>query len=424
MYDEEYDFDFFDDTDLDVNDYEDDFDSCEESENLIEIKKSLTEETDEKIKKTEPLFATYNYCHNICEFYKCCCANYDCCIKLLFNKAIDLLEPREKRILQFRYGYYCEIQNRSTIGKEVGLGYERVRQLESIILRKLRYPTRSKYIKPFIFDIMSCDPNGYYGLILKDLWNVETGFDILLGVDFTIVDKNKSSNKSPSQICDELNLSVLEFDELQPFNKLLNELKITTLNHLLHTSTEKLLNFSANDIIYFDLQKTISKMGYSFKCDVINNHIREILFNKLFSIIYNENARKERIIDLPLSTTLKLMEKKINYIGLLSEKFYDYNNNKEFSTEECHQINFLLLCKSLLLVKKDTGEIYSLTESRLSQYVNCLIDWLIENRLSIIELTKEINKRKLYWFQAVSYINNRFPHFTDSQFCNYASFEE
>lgn len=369
----------------------------------------------------ETQFATNNYCKNKCEFFVCCYANYDYCIKKTMNEIIDTFTPREKRVLQLCFGGNCDIQNYDSLSKELDVSEERVKQIAERTLRKLRHPYRSKKIEKYIFDISLCAPDSFYSHLINAIFDnpCENDLGIQLGLDFSIINTKQKSQMTPSEINDELNTSVFDFEEFSPFTDVFNDLKISTLNHLLHTPTEKLFSSFNNDVLYFDLFKTVSKLGYSFKNDLLNNHVKEILYNNLFSIIYNEDALQKTVMDLSLSTTIKLLDNEIKTLGELSEKFHIYNQEACFTTEEQQQISSLLLKKGLLLIRNDTCEIINFTESRLKEYLNRLIDWLIINRLSIIDLIDSLDERKIYWLYAIEYINKRYPDFVGSINCDY-----
>lgn len=59
------------------------------------------------------------------------------------KKAIETLDYRERRIIEMRF---FEDKTLEEIGKEFNITRERVRQLEQLILERLRHPNRSKYL--------------------------------------------------------------------------------------------------------------------------------------------------------------------------------------------------------------------------------------------------------------------------------------
>ncbi len=61
------------------------------------------------------------------------------------------LTPRERRVIERRFGLVGGREDTLTeIGKEIGVTRERIRQIESEALRKLRHPSRSKRLRPFL----------------------------------------------------------------------------------------------------------------------------------------------------------------------------------------------------------------------------------------------------------------------------------
>jgi len=61
---------------------------------------------------------------------------------------LDTLTPRERRVLQLRFGLIDAHQRTlEEVGQRFGLTRERIRQIETRALRKLRHPSRSKKLK-------------------------------------------------------------------------------------------------------------------------------------------------------------------------------------------------------------------------------------------------------------------------------------
>jgi RNA polymerase primary sigma factor len=64
---------------------------------------------------------------------------------------LDSLTPRERRVLQLRFGLVDGHQRTlEEVGKRLGVTRERIRQVESKALRKLRHPSRSKRLIDFL----------------------------------------------------------------------------------------------------------------------------------------------------------------------------------------------------------------------------------------------------------------------------------
>jgi len=68
--------------------------------------------------------------------------------KEAIDKVLDTLSPREKLVIQLRYGLTDgTAYTLAQIGPKLGVSRERVRQIEAEALRKLCHPTRVKYLK-------------------------------------------------------------------------------------------------------------------------------------------------------------------------------------------------------------------------------------------------------------------------------------
>lgn len=66
------------------------------------------------------------------------------------QKSLETLSEREADVLRFRYGMYDgRTYTLEEVGHIFGVTRERIRQIESKALRKLRHPTRAKYLRDF-----------------------------------------------------------------------------------------------------------------------------------------------------------------------------------------------------------------------------------------------------------------------------------
>lgn len=65
------------------------------------------------------------------------------------HKILATLSPREEAIIRLRYGFDDGSigETYESIGEKMGVTKERIRQVETKALRKLRHPTRVKYIR-------------------------------------------------------------------------------------------------------------------------------------------------------------------------------------------------------------------------------------------------------------------------------------
>lgn len=74
-------------------------------------------------------------------------------MKILNEKKVngkDRFSSREKEIILRRFGFYGRTYTLEEVGKEMGVTRERVRQIESQVLKKLRMPSTCKKLKPFL----------------------------------------------------------------------------------------------------------------------------------------------------------------------------------------------------------------------------------------------------------------------------------
>jgi RNA polymerase primary sigma factor len=74
-------------------------------------------------------------------------------LKEQVTKVLNSLEGREERVLRLRFGLDDgRPRTLEEVGKEFGLTRERIRQIESHALRKLRHPSRSRKLREFVTD--------------------------------------------------------------------------------------------------------------------------------------------------------------------------------------------------------------------------------------------------------------------------------
>ncbi len=72
-------------------------------------------------------------------------------LRKLLQEVLQDLPTREVRILQLRYGLVDgETSTLEEIGQKLGVTRERVRQIETKALSRLRHPTRSRWLKGFL----------------------------------------------------------------------------------------------------------------------------------------------------------------------------------------------------------------------------------------------------------------------------------
>jgi RNA polymerase primary sigma factor len=64
---------------------------------------------------------------------------------------LDTLTPRERRVVQLRFGLVDEHQRTlEEVGRRFGVTRERIRQIEATALRKLRHPSRSGALRDYL----------------------------------------------------------------------------------------------------------------------------------------------------------------------------------------------------------------------------------------------------------------------------------
>ena len=64
---------------------------------------------------------------------------------------LDTLTPRERRVLQLRFGLIDGHQRTlEEVGKRIGVTRERIRQIEVRALRRLRQPSRSMKLRDYL----------------------------------------------------------------------------------------------------------------------------------------------------------------------------------------------------------------------------------------------------------------------------------
>lgn len=62
----------------------------------------------------------------------------------------DRFDSREKEVIMRRFGFYGRTYTLEEVGKQMGVTRERIRQIESKVIKKLRMPNTSKKLEPFL----------------------------------------------------------------------------------------------------------------------------------------------------------------------------------------------------------------------------------------------------------------------------------
>jgi RNA polymerase primary sigma factor len=74
-------------------------------------------------------------------------------LKEMTEQVLNMLTPREERIIKMRFGLEDGTEHTlEEVGQKFGVTRERIRQIEAKALRKLRNPSRSRQLRPFLAD--------------------------------------------------------------------------------------------------------------------------------------------------------------------------------------------------------------------------------------------------------------------------------
>ena len=79
--------------------------------------------------------------------------NFNNSLRESLIEVLSFLTPRERKVLEYRYGINGgKSMTLEEVGAIFGVTRERIRQVESKALRKLKHPSRAKYLKDYIND--------------------------------------------------------------------------------------------------------------------------------------------------------------------------------------------------------------------------------------------------------------------------------
>ena len=205
------------------------------------------------LKDDTPDFSSDDYCSTSCEFYRLCYANHDVCIKQAFEDILNKFNPREKKIIRMKYGWYNgKFYSVEEMSKELDLSVARMKQIvdepvKMVCSHPVRY--RAMQLEKYFFEAFSVSSENFYALLLCKIFGVspdtlpiDIRHSILSGIDYSIVDKDKNADISVLEIKRNLKRAVKEFEALKPYAEQLHRINIHTLDELLHTSHTKLLS--------------------------------------------------------------------------------------------------------------------------------------------------------------------------------------
>jgi RNA polymerase primary sigma factor len=72
-------------------------------------------------------------------------------LKVQVDRVLHELSPKEEKILRMRFGIGDDVPHTlEEVGQEFAVTRERIRQIEVKALRKLRHPSKSKWLREFI----------------------------------------------------------------------------------------------------------------------------------------------------------------------------------------------------------------------------------------------------------------------------------
>ena len=334
------------------------------------------------------------YCHTECEFYKFCYANHEICIKRTFENVLNALTPREKQVIMLRFGLYDgKCRTVEDVAREFGLTCDRICHMEAKALRKLRFPSRVGKLKRCFYGAFAVSNNDLYARLLKAIFgdNECNSLDISLGLNCYIVDMKKNQSKSIRDIKNELNTNITDIDSLRPYLKYLTKIEITTLEHLLYTPSSKLLftAFEKNDVLFFDLIKVLSSMGYK----IINYQDKmfdDVFVEELMEAGVNTSIYEQPLDELPLGIVLRLYDNNITTVRELLNNIYIVQHLETLTDEMKKQIDDFLLAKNLCFLHCEDK--FYLTPIFWNCFLKSLVCYLRENSHSISLFKKELEE--------------------------------
>lgn len=374
--------------------------------------------TDDIIDETNPVreknanYATLDYCNTDCEYYTNCYANFDMCLKKTFEEILSSLTEREENVLKLSFGFTESTKSLEEISELYDVTDERIRQIQAKALRKMRHPSRSKKIKPYLFDVFSMPYDTFYKRLILAIFGFEESdlLEFKLGIDFDIVDKEKNAQKSPALIQKELNSRIDEITVLQPYVRYVSHPEVPTLKQLLRFTSNQLslATFEWDDIAFFGFVETINSLGYCFKFLKPIEIAQEELSKKLKGLIVESEIYSEQILDLSLSTTLKLLELKVFSVEDLVNKISALKITHRLPDDMQIEIDNYLLSNNLAFTL-ERGAILYLSRNNLNAFSENFVVWMWQNKHSVTQLLAELEAATIVSFGVINYIYERFP---------------
>ncbi len=364
-------------------------------------------------------FSNADYCKDKCEFYKTCYGNREVCPKNAFKQVFETLTPREEIILKLRFGF-CDNKQFSweEIGKYLNLTPNYTKQQSKKPLRKLRHPSRFKILRERKFDFYSANTD-FYRNLFKELIGQEdneTLVEIKLGLDYSIIDREKTFDKSIAVIKKELKTKISDICELNQYSSALAEKNIYTLKELLYSSIEKiLLALDYDDAVLFSIQSKLLNMGYKIKTtyykferEYFNNYYLDFLSFNLFSKIDNQD-----LVDstLPSGLVARLLERNITTTNELFE-LSKYEIEKIINDEKKAEEFFSIIKQYKPTISLDKYNISNLyVDSKFTSYFYWkLFEELHNNGYSVKALHLKIKSLSIIsFYQLIDFIENDYP---------------
>lgn len=352
---------------------------------------------------TVPDYSSDEYCHTQCEFYHLCYANHEACIKQTFEDALSSLSPMEEQVIKLLYGWnnYPPLTI-DMIAKRLDTSTDQIIEIKNNAHHKLLSDVNLGFL--YSHKAFALSSENFYSNFFADSWIYKPSLQITTKLGFELDYLSQTSdesggityinkNKSIVELKADLEKSIADFEDLQPFLPYLQKINITTLNHLLHTSSKKLFFdvFEKNDVLYFELYIVLTHMGFLLDGNsgiLFYNQFWDNMIEELKVAGFNASIYEQTLEELPLGVFLTLYEKGIFTVADLLTKRPKYIAS--LNDEQRTQIaNFLT--KNHLLIHHEE-KIFYITPNNLEKFLSKLVWWLAEHSHSVFSLKNELEK--------------------------------
>ena len=255
-----------------------------------------------------PEYCCEKYCKEVCELYHHCYANHNCCVVQIVEDVLNdsKLHQWEILLVKLSYGFNGgTLYTDDELSNIFKIPVENICATKSKVLRRLRHPQRARHLRP-LMDLNTLDNS--YGRLLADLFGAPNAFIKFVetqGVDLSIVEFDKNSERNPNEIRKELDADIENLHFLELYKHHLKEMGITSLRHLLHISPKKLI--AEMGAMSFQLFDTISNQGYKIKSyDTEIQQLRESWINTIQNSITDYPTCDVNLSELPLGILSEL----------------------------------------------------------------------------------------------------------------------